>query len=194
MKFTVLVLALMVLPAIAQASAVVYTIDPNHTHPMFEADHFGISTWRGLFKKTTGTITLDTKAQRGTVDVAIEIASIDFGHDKLNDTAAHSDNPGMFEPTRYPVATYQGTLGGFVDGAPTTVDGSLTLHGVTRPVALKIGSFKCIADHPLIHREVCGADASGTLDRSDFGIDVGKQYGFKMEVALHIQVEAIKTK
>jgi polyisoprenoid-binding protein YceI len=176
------------------AAAVTYAIDPNHTHPMFEADHFGISTWRGLFKKTSGTITLDVAEQAGTVDVAVEIGSIDFGHDRLNDMAAHSSGSGLFEAAEYPIASYKGKLGGFVDGKPTTVDGVLSIHGITRQLALKIISFKCIANHPLLKREVCGADATGALNRADFGIDIGKQYGFKMDVMLHIQVEAIRVK
>ena len=70
--------------------------------------------------------------------------------------------------------------------------GELTLHGVTRPVALKINSFKCILDHPIIKREVCGADAIGTFDRADFGVNAGQQFGFSQEVTLRIQVEAIR--
>ena len=77
-------------------------------------------------------------------------------------------------------------------GAPTTVSGKLTLHGVTRPVALKIDRFKCIPDHPLLKREVCGADAVGTFNRADFGVNAGRQFGFNQQVTLRIQVEAIR--
>jgi polyisoprenoid-binding protein YceI len=100
-------------------------------------------------------------------------------------------SPQIFDVAKYPTAHYTGTLGGFVNGAPTSVTGNLTLHGVTRPVNLKINSFKCMP-HPLYKREVCGADAIGTLNRDDFGIDTGKAYGFNMQVTLRIQVEAIK--
>jgi polyisoprenoid-binding protein YceI len=177
----------------ATAGPVTYNIDPNHTHPMFEADHLGgLSIWRGLFRKTSGTVTLDVAAGTGTVDLAVDVASIDFGHDELNEIAAVSTAPPIFEAAKYPVAYYKGTLGGFVAGAPTTVTGNLTLHGVTNPLTLTINSFKCIENHPLLKREVCGADAVGTLNRADFGIKVGRQYGFKMEVTLRIQVEAIR--
>ena len=54
-----------------------YQLDPNHTFPSFEADHFGgLSIWRGKFTKTTGTVTLDRKAKTGTVDVTIDPASV----------------------------------------------------------------------------------------------------------------------
>ena len=175
------------------AAPVTYTIDPNHTHPAFEADHFnGLSVWRGVFKQTSGTITLDTAAATGTVDIEINVASVDFGHDKLNEMAVSSEAPPILEATKYPLAHYQGVLTHFVRGAPTEVRGELSLHGVTRPVNLRIDSFKCIANHPLIKREVCGADALGTFNRADFGIKVGQPYGFNMNVALRIQVEAIR--
>ena len=73
------------------------------------------------------------------------------------------------------------------------VTGTLTMHGVTKPLDLKILSFKCMP-HPLLKREVCGADALGTLNRDDFGIDSGKACGFGMTTTLRIQVEAIAQK
>jgi len=178
----------------AAAEPVSYTIDPAHTHPAFEADHLdGVSVWRGLFKHTTGTITLDRQAQTGTVDVDIDVASVDFGNDALSEVAAHSSAPPVFEATKYPVANFRGTLGNFRHGAPTIVTGQLMLHGVTRPVTLNINSFKCIAEHPSIKRPTCGADAVARIDRSDFGITVGKRYGFRMAVTLRVQVEAFET-
>ena len=78
--------ALMAISSLATASPVTYIIDPNHTHPEFEADHLGgVSIWRGLFKRTSGTIILDAAAQTGTLDVAIDVASVEFGNDKLNE-------------------------------------------------------------------------------------------------------------
>ena len=192
--YAAFVCAFLAASGLASASPATYNIDSNHTHPMFEADHLGgLSTWRGLFKKTSGSITFDAAAQAGSIDVAVDIASVEFGNDKLNETAVKSSAPPIFEASKYPVAHYKGTLGDFVNGSPTTVAGELTLHGVTKPVALTINSFKCIDDHPLPKQQVCGADAFGTLNRADFGITVGQRYGFRMDVALRIQVEAIRT-
>jgi polyisoprenoid-binding protein YceI len=185
--------ALSAISSLALSAPVTYTIDPNHTHPEFEADHLGgVSVWRGLFKKTSGTIILDETAQAGTIDVTVDIASVEFGNDKLNEEAVNSSAPPIFEAPKYPFARYKGTLGGFVNGSPTTVAGTLTLHGITKPVALRINSFKCAIDLPATQKRVCGADAVGTFNRADFGITIGQKYGFKMEVTLHIQVEAFK--
>lgn len=181
--------------ATAAAPPVTYKIDPNHTHPLIELDHFaGLSTWRGLFRTTSGTITLDREHSTGTVEVVIDTASIDFGHDRLNEIAVRTkigDWNGL-DVENFPTATYHGTLGGFREGAPTRVEGELTLRGVTRPLTLRIESFKCIPDHPIVKREVCGADALGAFNRADFGINTGVQYGFRQEVTLRIQVEAIR--
>jgi polyisoprenoid-binding protein YceI len=178
--------------AFAADAPVTYVIDPDHTHPTFDADHLdGLSRWRGLFKSTTGTITLDRKARTGSVDVVVDVASVDFGNDALNEVATRSSAPPIFETAKFPIAHYIGRLSEFRNGVPTRVTGQLTLHGVARPFALKIDSFKCM-EHLQLKREVCGADAFGTFDRSDYGITVGRRYNFKMDVTLRIQVEAIK--
>jgi polyisoprenoid-binding protein YceI len=96
----------------------------------------------------------------------------------------------LFESDKYPTATYQGKFTHFANGAPTEVVGQLTLHGVTRPLTLKINSFKCMP-HPMLKREVCGADALATFKRDAFGMAAGKDYGFSMDVTLRIQIEAI---
>jgi polyisoprenoid-binding protein YceI len=189
MRLNFAILALLGSIAAAHAAPATYNVDPDHTHPAFETDHFGgLSVWRGIFKKTSGKVTLDPAAKTGTVSVTIDVASIDMAHDKLNE---HVVGPEILDVAKFPTATYEGTLGGFGNGAPTTITGNLTLHGVTKPVALKVNSFKCI-QHPMLKKEVCGADASGTFSRYDFGVNYGDKYGFKPDVVLHIQVEGVK--
>jgi polyisoprenoid-binding protein YceI len=166
-----------------------YTIEPNHTYPSFEADHFGgLSTWRGKFTKTSGSITLDRAAKTGSVDITIDTDSIDFGHAKLNE---HVMSEEMFDVLKYPKAVYKSSSIQFKGDKPAVVNGELTLHGVTKPVKLVIDHFKCMP-HPMFKREVCGANAVATFDRSDFGISYGTQMGFSPEVKLAIQVEALK--
>lgn len=169
------------------AAPVVYEMDPAHTFPSFEGDHFGISVWRGKFTRSSGKVTLDREAGTGTVDVTIDAASIDFGLEAMNE---HARAPDFLDVAKYPQVTYKGQLAAFADGKPTRVDGELTLHGVTRPVTLQIDRFKCMP-HPMLQREVCGADALGTFERDEFGLSAGKDYGFDMTVTLRIQVEAV---
>lgn len=171
-----------------RAASVVYQIDPDHTFPSFEADHMaGLSVWRGKFNRATGTVTFDKAKGSGMLDVSIDVDSIDFGHDELN---GHAKGADFFDVAQFPKATYTGRIEGARKGKPTRVVGQLTLHGIARPVELKISAFKCMP-HPMLKREVCGADAYATLERDQFGIPAGKDWGFDMTVVLRIQVEAV---
>ena len=171
----------------ALGAPVKYNIDPAHTYPSFEADHMGgLSVWRGKFNATAGAVTYDKEAQSGTVEVKVDATSIDFGNDKLN---KHAQSAEMFDVEKFPTATYTGKLAGFKNGGPTEIDGTLELHGVSKPVKLTINKFLC-KPNPMSKKEVCGADASGTINREDFGVSYGKAYGFDMNVKLLIQIEA----
>ena len=172
----------------AVAAPDTYMIEPNHTYPSFEADHMGISVWRGKFDKTSGTVVLDRAAKTGTLDITIDANSLDFGHEKMN---GHAKGADMFDVAKFPTVTYKSSSITFKGDTPATVNGELTLHGVTKPVVLTINKFKCIR-HPMLKREVCGADASATFNRADFGIDYAVKMGFNPEVKLAIQVEAVK--
>lgn len=178
--------------ATALAAPLTYDIDPKHTHPAFEADHFGgLSVWRGVFNVTSGKIVLDREAQTGSVDVIIDPATVQTGQADLD---KHLRSGEFLDVEKFPQATYKGKLVKFKDGAPTEVQGNLTLHGVTKPVMLTVRSFKCQA-HPMQKdKNVCGADAHGTINREDFGVSFGKNFGFDMKVVLAIQVEATAAK
>jgi polyisoprenoid-binding protein YceI len=174
------------------AAPVTYDIDPKHAHVNFEADHFGgLSVWRGIISGANGRIVLDQAAKTGTVDLTLDPATVLTGRSDLDD---HLKTAEFFDVAKFPTATYKGTLASFKDGAPTEVQGNLTLHGVTKPVTLKILSFKCRA-HPMYQdKNVCGADARASINREEFGMVWGKNFGFDMKVGLAIQVEALTPK
>src|ERR1700722_19809971 len=97
MKYTALIV-LSIVAGHALAAPTTYNIDPNHTHPTFEADHLnGFFIWRGLFKKTSGTITVDSATHSGSLDVTVDMTSVDFGNDELNNAAVNSSAPPIFE-------------------------------------------------------------------------------------------------
>jgi polyisoprenoid-binding protein YceI len=164
-----------------------YNIEPNHTFPSFEADHMGISVLRGKFTKSSGSITLDRAAKNGTADITIDTGSIDFGHAKLNE---HAKTKDMFNVEQFPIAHFKGTSMKFDGDRPVAVQGEFTLLGVTKPLTLTINKFKCI-QHPMLKREVCGADASAEFKRTDFGLNYGTPM-LAPEVKLAIEVEALK--
>jgi polyisoprenoid-binding protein YceI len=171
-------------PSVAAAGN--YTVDPNHTYPSLEFSHMGLSTWRGKFNKTSGKVSLDRATRTGSAEIQVDTASIDFGHDKMNEFAL---GPDWLNVTKYSTMTYKGALK-FDGDAPVSMDGELTLLGVTKPVKLRINSFKCI-DHPYFKREVCGADAEGDLNRADFGMTKYSE-GEAGKIHLRIQVEAMR--
>ena len=170
----------------AHAAPENFALDVDHTFPSLEFSHMGISVWRGKFNKTSGSIVLDRAGKAGSVDIVIDAKSIDFGHDKMNE---HAIGEGWLNTAKYPTLNYKGKLK-FKGDTPSTVEGDLTMMGVTKPVTLKINSFKCI-DHPFYKREACGADAEAEINRADFGLTKGATDG-KAPVTLKIQVEALK--
>lgn len=172
--------------AAAVAAPVTYVLDSKHTYPSFEADHMGgLSIWRGKFTSTSGQVVYDKEAKSGSIDVTIDMSSVDFGMAKMDE---HAKSAEIFDAAKYPKATYVGKFTKWNGAAPTEAQGTLTMHGVTKPVTLEINSFLC-KPNPMTKKEVCGADASASFDRSEFGVNYGDKYGFKMGVKLQIQVE-----
>ena len=173
-------------PAIAAPDN--YTIDPAHTYPNIEFSHMGISVWRGKFNKTSGKVVLDRASRSGTVEVSIDISSINFGLAAMDEKARSDD---FFDTAKFPTATYKGKLS-FAGDKPKSIDGRITIRGITRPATLSINLFNCMP-HPMLKKEVCGADAEGELNWSEYGMKMS-QYGQgdAGKVRLRIQVEAIK--
>jgi len=170
------------------AEPVTYMIEPGHTYPSFEADHqHGLSIWRGKINKTSGTVVFDREAQTGTVDVTMDMASIDFGLDRMNERAVND----VLHVSEFPTATYSGVLANFRDGSPTTIEGTFTLHGVSKPLDLAINHFQCQPHHSS-GKEICGANASATINRADYGVTYDLENGFFHEVKFLISVEASK--
>jgi polyisoprenoid-binding protein YceI len=188
MKLNLTTLLLMTAIAAPAFAADTYVIDPMHTYPSFEADHMGLSVWRGKFTKTSGDVTLDRAAKTGSLNIRIDTNSVDFGLEVLN-KRAKSDT--LFDVQKFPDALYKSTSIKFDGDKPVAVEGNLTLHGVTKPVSLTIDKFVCVTD-PMTKHERCGADATATFNRADFGLSYGVPK-FSPEVKLAIQVEAVKS-
>lgn len=164
-----------------------YTVDPRHTFPGFEINHLGFSIQRGRFDRTSGRISLDPDAGTGKIDIVIDAASISTGLPALEE---HLRGKDFFDVARFPSLNFSSSKLAFAQNRLTGVDGELTLHGITRPVHLAVDHFYC-GLNPIAMKNVCGANATTTLKRSDFGID---KYAPLLadEVKIVIQIEAIK--
>jgi len=143
-----------------------YTIDPTHTWPMFEVNHLGYSTQRGRFNRSSGKITLDVAARKGSVDITIETDSLDMGFAKWDE---YMKNIGFFNVTQHPTIRFTSDKLLFDGEKVTGAEGNFTLLGTTRPLSLRVDNFRC-SIHPLTRKMHCGADISATISRTQFGM------------------------
>jgi polyisoprenoid-binding protein YceI len=168
-------------------AAETYTLDPGHTFPRWQVSHFGFSTHHGQFNKTSGTLTLDPKAGKGSIEVVVDAASISTGDPALE---KHLRTADFFNVEKFPTLTFKSTSMKFANGKPVSAAGDFTMLGVTKPVTFRIAQVKC-GMHPIAKKESCGAEVSGTLKRSEFGMKYGVP-ALGDEIKLTIQVEANK--
>jgi polyisoprenoid-binding protein YceI len=164
-----------------------YTFNPEHTYPHFAVSHMGFSTTHGRFNKASGKFMLDQTAKTGALELVIETASIDTGLPKRDD---HLRSPDFFNTAEFPKATYKSTAVKFNGDRPASVEGNLTLLGVTKPVMLTITTFKC-GVNPMNKKTMCGADATAKIKRSDFGMTFSLP-AVGDDIALTIEAEAYK--
>ena len=167
-----------------------FTIDPLHTFPNFTIDHLGFSTMHGRFGKTSGKLTVDEAKHSGSVDIVIDASSVDTGFIKRDD---HLRSPDFLNAAEFPEITYKSTkvtIKGDVTGnATATVDGNLTISGVTKPVSLDVTRMHCGINpmDPKKQQYRCGFDAHAKIKRSDFGVKfalpaIGDEMNIDLEV------------
>ena len=173
------------LPAAAELET--YTVDPRHTIPTYEVSHFGYSMQRGRFGKSSGKITLDMAAKKGSADITIDAASVSSGVDKLDE---HLRSEDFFNVAKNPQITFRSSNFAFDGDKVKSATGELTINGVTRPVTLTANLFQC-APNPMNKKKQCGADLLATIKRSDFGMNYALP-ALGDDVTLRIPVESIK--
>lgn len=164
-----------------------YTIDPAHTYPYFEISHLGFSTLRGRFNKTSGSMTMDLAKKTGSVDIKIDASSVDTSHTKRD---KHLSSPDFLNAAEFPFITYKSTKVSFSSDKTATVEGKLTILGVSKPVTLNVTHIGC-GINPFNKNDTCGFNAVATIKRSDFGIKYGLP-AIGDEMKLLIEAEGVK--
>ena len=187
MKYLSAVMLASTLSTVAYAAPETYVLDTNHTKPVFSYNHFGYSTQMSRFDAVKGTITLDRAAKTGVVDVTIDAKSVNTGSALFNE---HIQAADFFDTALYPTITFKSTQVKFNGDKLATVDGNLTIKGITKPVTLTVSSMLCMP-HPIAKKEACGANAATTIKRSEFNMAKYTPY-VGDEVILTIPVEALK--
>jgi polyisoprenoid-binding protein YceI len=170
----------------ASAAPLTYTVDGTHTFPRFSYSHFGYSTQLSRFDKTTGTVVFDAEAKTGSVDIVIDMKSVNTGFVDFN---GHIQGEDFLDTTKFPQATFKSTKVVFEGDKPKTIEGNLTIKGVTKPVTLTVTSFQAMP-HPMLKKPAMGANAFTTIKRTEF--NAGKYAPYVGdEVLIDIALEAI---
>ena len=170
----------------AVAAPLTYSVDGSHTFPRFSYLHFGYSTLLSSFSKTTGKVVYDPQAQQGSVDIVISTKSVNTGFADFNE---HIQGEDFLDTAKFPEATFKSTKVVFEGEKPKSIEGQLTIKGVTKPVTLTVTSFQA-APHPMMKKPTIGANAFTVIKRSEF--NAGKYAPYVGdEVRIDIAIEAI---
>lgn len=163
-----------------------WQIDADHTAAQFSVRHLGISTVRGVFEKTTGTVTLDpSDPSKSSIDVTIDVNSVNT-RVQMRDNDLRS--PHFFDAAKYPTITFKSTRTEAAGPGKLKVTGDLTIHGVTKQVVLDVeGPSQAIKD-PMGNTRM-GANATTKINRNDFGIStMPGMIGDEIQIVLDVEM------
>jgi polyisoprenoid-binding protein YceI len=142
-----------------------FALDPVHSHVGFSARHMMISKVRGRFAAFNGTLSVGSEPGETVVEVEVDLASVDT---KDSQRDAHLRSADFFDVEQFPTMSFRSTRVLSIDGDGYRLDGELTLHGVTRPLALDV-VFDGVATDPYGGQRL-GFSATGEVDREAFGL------------------------
>ncbi len=183
----VLAAALSLLALSAVAAPETYELEGNHSFARFGYSHLGYSTQISRFNKVGGTFTFDRAAGTGSADITIDTTSVDTGSALFD---KHIQAEDYLDTAKFPKATFKAAKAVFKGDTPVSLEGELTLKGVTKPVTLTITHFMCMP-HPMLKKEACGADATAMVKRTDFNMGKNAPY-VGDDVTISIAVESVK--
>jgi polyisoprenoid-binding protein YceI len=174
-------------PRSSRVTAERYAIDSARTVVSFEVRTFGVFRQRGSFAESSGSVSLDPKANAGTFDVIIDTRSI---HANSEAVLQVMRGAGFLNIAQFPEIAYKAEHVVFRNDTPVRVDGELTLLGVTHPVPLTVSGYRCSQPAPAEVRR-CMMDAVATFRRSDFGMTGSMPFaGNKVKLAIHAEATA----
>jgi polyisoprenoid-binding protein YceI len=192
-----IVAAVLAAPLCAAAQVENYIIDPYHTVPYFDIDHLGFATMRGRFDRATGKFSIDRATKTGSVELEIPTATVNSGDtdkgQRPRTRDEHLKNADFFNVQEFPTLSFKSTKVVFKGDEPASIEGNLTMLGVTKPVTLTLERWKCGSDiRTQGKRYQCGGNASGSFKRSDFGMKFGLPTAIGDEVKLWMSFYGFK--
>lgn len=179
--------AALILPALAAAEPMEYSLDMSHSRVFFDVDHQGYSMMRGMFRSFDGTLMYDADdPSASSVSISIDADSVDMYHDGLND---HLKNADFFDVEVHPALTFESTSVEDLGDGRLRVDGNLTMLGQTHPVSFdavhnQMGQVRGGATK-------VGFSAAGSLDRTAYGMNFGAG-NLGTDISFGIEIEATR--
>ena len=143
-----------------------YQIDPKHSAARFKIRHMMIANVGGEFNSISGTVEFDqAKPDQSRIEASIDVNSLHTGDPQRD---GHIKGGDFFDAAAFPAITFRSAKVA-AGGSGYKVTGDLTLHGVTKPVTLKVDSLSPEITDPWsgLRR---GLSAVTTINRKDFGM------------------------
>jgi len=153
------------LAARPEFAAGTWILDPAHKELAFTARHLGLSKVRGTFEN------FDVSVEAGSdgavsITATIDVASVNTNQEQRD---AHLRTSDFFLVDEHPTATFTSTTLK-LDEPEFTLDGELTLRGVTKPIVLTGEVVGYLPAGPA-GKPVVGISATTSINRFDFGVD-----------------------
>lgn len=152
--------------AMTATAADTYTVDPDFSVAQFEIERLGFASQTGRFKRTSGKITLDLPARKGSVEFTIHTTSLEMGPAVWS---AHLSDEGLLNVKKYPTMNFKSDKLIFDGDKVVAAEGQFTMLGVTKPIKLTVSHFSCGVS-PIDKRQLCSGNISAHLKRSEFGL------------------------
>lgn len=150
----------------SKVTAGTYKADPFHTQIMYSYKHLGLTQNMGLLSGATGTLEFDPKAPNAAkVSIDVPINTIHTTIAKLDEELV---SPMFFDAAKYPTAHFESTSV-VAKGESATINGNLTMHGVTKPATIH-ATFAAAGANPMSKKESISFSGTATVKRSDFGV------------------------
>ncbi|MFC0410402.1 YceI family protein [Roseomonas elaeocarpi] len=144
-----------------------YVLDPQHGKITWAVTHVGLSLYQGQFTNLSGKLTIDpANLDRTSLQIEIPVDGLRANEPELDQ---HLRTPDFLDMAKFPTASFTATKVERVGERGGRVRGNLTLHGITKPVTLRV-NFNAAGVHPVSKRYTLGFDGHTTIRRSQFGI------------------------
>lgn len=180
------VLCVLALAGGCAAETQTWEIDPNHTTSQFSVRHLGISTVRGVFEKTAGTVVYDPADPAKTqIDATLDVSSVNTRIERRDNDLR---SPNFFDVAKYPTITFKSKKAEVDGQGKLKITGDLTIHGVTKEVVLDVDG-----PSPPVNAMGgvrIGAEATTKINRRDFGVNGAPTVaGDEVQITLDVELK-----